>query len=73
MRDGNALEFPTQEGFGQSYSDVKSVYVKRKAIGLTYVVSSEGNQEIRGRHYRIDITQHRIVDELGHLKSEVAH
>jgi hypothetical protein len=27
--DGNALEFPTQEGFWQPYySDVKSVYVK---------------------------------------------
>jgi hypothetical protein len=26
--DGNAVEFPAQEGFGQSYSDMKSVFAK---------------------------------------------
>jgi hypothetical protein len=75
--DGSTLEFPIpiQEGFGQSYSDVnlKSVYVKLKAIGLTYFAFSEGNQEIRGRQYRIDITRYRIADVLLHFKSEAAH
>ena len=45
------------KSFGESYSEVESVYVKWKAVGLTYVVSSEGNQEIRGCYYRIDITR----------------
>ena len=65
------LESPTQEGFGQSYSDRKSAYVKQNAIRRTYFVTLEGNQEIRGRHYRIDITRYRIVDALGHPPREV--
>jgi hypothetical protein len=47
------------------------VYVKLKAIGLTYFAFSEGNQEIRGRQYRIDITRYRIADVRATLKAKL--